>query len=104
MLSLGGCDSEEPSRNEGASAPSPIAPVAPQKKKEDPLDLAIAAQEGYVYNPIGKRDPFRAFLALIRLASKAQSGPIYVIPNIFGKNIFSIFFYFQAFWLVALVC
>ena len=27
------------------------------------LDRAIAAQEGYVYNPIGKRDPFRSFLA-----------------------------------------
>jgi type IV pilus assembly protein PilP len=28
------------------------------------LDRAIAAQENYVYNPIGKRDPFRAFLSL----------------------------------------
>ena len=28
------------------------------------LDRAIAAQESYVYNPIGKRDPFRAFLSL----------------------------------------
>ena len=27
------------------------------------LDRAIAAQADYVYNPIGKRDPFRAFLA-----------------------------------------
>ena len=27
------------------------------------LDRAIAAQESYVYNPIGKRDPFRSFLA-----------------------------------------
>ena len=27
------------------------------------LDRAIAAQADYIYNPIGKRDPFRAFLA-----------------------------------------
>ena len=27
------------------------------------LDRAIAEQESYVYNPIGKRDPFRSFLA-----------------------------------------
>jgi type IV pilus assembly protein PilP len=27
------------------------------------LDRAIASQADYVYNPIGKRDPFRAFLA-----------------------------------------
>ncbi len=40
---------------EGAKA----APEAPK----DPLDVAIEAQEGYVYNPIGKRDPFRSFLA-----------------------------------------
>ena len=40
---------------------------AKQVKKGDgsqsPLDAAIAAQDGYVYNPIGKRDPFRSFLA-----------------------------------------
>ena len=40
-----------------------VAPKAP-KKKVDPLDEAIAAQEGYVYNPIGKRDPFRSFLSM----------------------------------------
>ena len=27
------------------------------------LDRAISSQESYVYNPIGKRDPFRSFLA-----------------------------------------
>ncbi len=45
----------------------------PQRKAKAPgsaggstvtrLDRAIAAQESYVYNPIGKRDPFRSFLA-----------------------------------------
>jgi type IV pilus assembly protein PilP len=33
------------------------------EKAESPLDKAIAAQEEYVYNPIGRRDPFRSFLA-----------------------------------------
>lgn len=41
---------------DGAKAPVKEAP-------KDPLDAAIAAQEGYVYNPIGKRDPFRSFMA-----------------------------------------
>jgi type IV pilus assembly protein PilP len=64
LLSLGACESDEPTGSEEAVQPTaPIAPIAPQKKKDDPLDIAIAAQEGYVYNPIGKRDPFRSFLS-----------------------------------------
>jgi type IV pilus assembly protein PilP len=64
ILSLGACDGDEPRRGEGAAAPAaPLAPKPPPEKKLDPLDIAIAAQEGYVYNPIGKRDPFRSFLS-----------------------------------------
>ena len=63
VLSLGACDSEEPTRGGDVAAPVPIAPTTSAKKKTDPLDVAIAAQEGYVYNPIGKRDPFRSFLS-----------------------------------------
>lgn len=49
---------------ESAEAPTGEgAPKAEQEAPKDPLDIAIAAQEGYVYNPIGKRDPFRSFLA-----------------------------------------
>lgn len=59
-LSLVGCDGEE-ARSSGGGAGPMIAPDGP--KKADPLDEAIAAQEGYVYNPIGKRDPFRSFLS-----------------------------------------
>jgi type IV pilus assembly protein PilP len=33
------------------------------KQEASPLDHVIAAQEEYVYNPIGRRDPFRSFLA-----------------------------------------
>jgi len=47
---------------DGAPPTGEQAPKKPEKPK-DPLDLAIEAQEGYVYNPIGKRDPFRSFLA-----------------------------------------
>ena len=58
---LSGCDGEEPRRGD---ASTPTAPTAPKKaEKANPLDEAIAAQEGYVYNPIGKRDPFRSFLS-----------------------------------------
>ncbi len=64
ILMLGACDSDEPRRGDGsAAAPAPNAPIAPAARKQDPLDIAIAAQEGYVYNPIGKRDPFRSFLS-----------------------------------------
>ncbi len=65
---LGGCDFFISGKGEGASgppkavvaaAPAAVAPV----KKVDPLTEAIAAQEEYVYNPIGLRDPFRTFLS-----------------------------------------
>lgn len=46
----------EPAAGEKAAEPKKEVPA-------DPLDAAIASQEGYVYNPIGKRDPFRSFLA-----------------------------------------
>lgn len=52
---------------ENADAQPPSSDGEPVKKEpekpKDPLDIAIEAQEGYVYNPIGKRDPFRSFLA-----------------------------------------
>lgn len=60
LLGLAGCD-PEPSRGDGGGGGQMVAPKGP--KKSDPLDDAIASQEGYVYNPIGKRDPFRSFLS-----------------------------------------
>ena len=55
---------------DGAPAGAATTDAAPGAEKpavkevpKDPLDAAIAAQEGYVYNPIGKRDPFRSFMA-----------------------------------------
>ena len=61
LASLSGCEDEEPRRGQDAA---PVAPKPPPAAKADPLDTAIAAQDSYVYNPIGKRDPFRSFLAL----------------------------------------
>lgn len=77
---LPGCDlivtgkgsREERAQKSATKAPAPAATAeaggdaAAEKKDEkpkDPLDVAIEAQEGYVYNPIGKRDPFRSFMA-----------------------------------------
>lgn len=54
----------------GGSVPSEtkaLKPKAPGSAGGSPttrLDRAIAAQADYVYNPIGKRDPFRAFLSM----------------------------------------
>ena len=42
--------------------PAAVAPGAAAPGKRDPIDEAIARQEEYSYNPIGKRDPFRSFL------------------------------------------
>lgn len=66
-LLLGGCDMLVSGHGEGGSAkaPAPVAAAPKEKpKKADPLQDVIDAQEEYVYNPIGKRDPFRSFLAV----------------------------------------
>ena len=53
------CATEEPTRAAPAAA---AAPASAAHSGPSPLDAALAAQEGYVYNPIGKTDPFRSFL------------------------------------------
>ena len=45
-------------------AATPKAPGSAGGSPITRLDKAIAAQQDYVYNPIGKRDPFRSFLSL----------------------------------------
>ena len=67
VLMLPGCDllfGDESS--EGNNAVAGRKAKAPQKGDAsfERLEAAIAAQEGYVYNPIGKRDPFRSFLGI----------------------------------------
>ena len=67
MLALPGCEMLGLDDGGGGGG------AGPQRKAKAPgsaggstvtrLDRAIAAQENYVYNPIGKRDPFRSFLA-----------------------------------------
>jgi type IV pilus assembly protein PilP len=66
---LSGCEMLGLGDEEGSSVSSPKAlkakaPDAAGAAPRSRLDRAIAAQENYVYNPIGKRDPFRAFLSL----------------------------------------
>lgn len=64
-----------------APAPAPAAEAAPGEpaapaRPKDPLDLAIEAQEAYVYNPIGKKDPFRSFLALAQNDDDVPKTPL----------------------------
>lgn len=67
LLLLSSCDFIVSGKGDNADPKKPTGPVAPTAasapaKKVDPLDDAIAAQDEYVYNPIGLRDPFRTFL------------------------------------------
>jgi type IV pilus assembly protein PilP len=66
VLVLPGCDLlfDEEGDGPAVTGAGPAAPQAPKKGDAhfERLLAAIAAQEGYVYNPIGKRDPFRSFL------------------------------------------
>ena len=57
-----GCGGDDVASGSGGPANQPQA-VAPEKKSDD-LD-AMGTEEEYVYNPIGKRDPFRTFIATV---------------------------------------
>jgi len=67
LILLPACDlvSGEGEGGSGGKATTTKA-VGPREKtaRKSALDEAIAAQENYVYNPIGKRDPFRSFLTV----------------------------------------
>lgn len=54
VLALAACGDEP-------EAPPPAA-AAPKKKVEAAAPVEAVAQVDYVYNPVGKRDPFRGFL------------------------------------------
>lgn len=63
MLGLG----EDSTDKSGSEEKKPMKAKGPGEAGVAPvsrLDRAIAAQEDYVYNPIGKRDPYRAFLSM----------------------------------------
>ena len=68
MLLLPGCDMLFGDDEGGSTVETPKQSSARAPKAGDKLfarlEAAIASQEGYVYNPIGKRDPFRSFLSL----------------------------------------
>lgn len=63
-----GCDllvsgESDVSTSQSAGKPTESASAKGGSGKEtDPLLAAIAAQEKYSYNPVGKRDPFQSFL------------------------------------------
>lgn len=63
-LTLPGCDMLFGDDGSDGSTVAKQKAKAPKKGDAsfERLEAAVAAQEGYVYNPIGKRDPFRSFL------------------------------------------
>ncbi len=67
LMTLPGCDmlfDEESSVvSKVSKALKPKAPGSGTGSLMSRLDKAIAGQQDYVYNPIGKRDPFRSFLS-----------------------------------------
>jgi len=68
LLVLPGCDMLFGDEGGGGGGNNVARGKAKAPKKGDAnferLEAAIADQDGYVYNPIGKRDPFRSFLSL----------------------------------------
>lgn len=63
VLAMSGCDmlvdgQGPPAETTAAPTPPPVVEAV-----QSELDKAIDAQDSYAYNPIGKRDPFRSFLA-----------------------------------------
>jgi type IV pilus assembly protein PilP len=63
-----------------SSAPPPAAPTKVAAKPPPPPEPAAAAAQPYVYNPVGKRDPFRSPeaepAAQAALASASCSEPL----------------------------
>jgi type IV pilus assembly protein PilP len=78
LAPLGGCGILDffISGSDEASGPAgPAAPAAKVERARDALDLAIEAQAEYVYNPVGKRDPFRSFLVAGERTTSEQRVP-----------------------------
>jgi type IV pilus assembly protein PilP len=73
LAALGGCETIEELMGGGSSgggggqintpAPPPGGAAAPAKDAKAKAETTAQQPELYVYNPIGKRDPFRTFLA-----------------------------------------
>lgn len=62
-VALTGCDLLVDGSGTPQATPTAPAPEKPKEKVLSELDKAIQAQDSYAYNPVGKRDPFRSFLA-----------------------------------------
>lgn len=64
-------------RGTGQAAPAARAPAGPQETKGEGGGLTVAEQ-GYVYDPTGKRDPFRSFVLdqAKETAEREERGPL----------------------------
>ena len=79
VLAVGGCDFVE-----GISGGGPPKKTAPKKAKEiieAPAETVDAKEEkpvevlGFVYTPIGKRDPFKSYFAMMLPDTGTRQGP-----------------------------
>jgi len=70
---IGGCGKEE-------LAPARVAPV---KKVVAPVETAMTTEKmpEYVYNPAGKRDPFRTFIESVTEKKERAAAPVTPLQN-----------------------
>jgi type IV pilus assembly protein PilP len=61
-----------------APAPAPVQPVAAPEPTIDPISGVAQIDNGFVYDPTGKRDPFRSFIwdRPDKMATTAEAGPL----------------------------
>ena len=64
-------------RVKAAPAPAPVAPAAPEPRI-DPISGVAQIDTGFVYDPTGKRDPFRSFVwdRPDKMQAVAEAGPL----------------------------
>jgi len=79
-LAVSGCDFVEGMFGDGppkktakkqAKEAAEAAPVVSEAKEEKPVEVL-----GYVYTPIGKRDPFKSYFAMMLPEKGTRQGPI----------------------------
>jgi type IV pilus assembly protein PilP len=68
---------ETAKRAKAPAAPAPVQPVAPEPTI-DPISGVAQIDNGFVYDPTGKRDPFRSFIwdRPDKMATVAEAGPL----------------------------
>jgi type IV pilus assembly protein PilP len=68
---------ETAKRAKAPAAPAPVQPVAPEPMI-DPISGVAQIDNGFVYDPTGKRDPFRSFIwdRPDKMTNVAEAGPL----------------------------